>query len=295
MMAEKILDLVCRPARESDTPDMLELTRAIWDGHDYVPQVWTEWLADPQGQLAVAEWQGRVVGLGKLTRLSSRDWWLEGLRTHPELEGRGIAARLHEHLLDLWLQSGAGALRLATASFRLSVQHLCERTGFEKMGEFSDFGASALSGAVETFRLLSTVELDEALEIAVKSESLAFSNGLMDLSWRWASPSQAFLSEAAELGKAWWWRDRQGLLVLTEDSDDDDDRVYPMVKLLACSNVAVPALLEDYRRLAALQGFEQARWAAPLHPGLLPLLEAGGFQREWDAAIFIYAKKHPVV
>ena len=216
------------------------------------------------------------------------------MRTHPELEGRGIAARLHDYLLDLWLQIGSGTLRLATASFRLPVQHLCERTGFEKLGEFSDFGAPALAETVNSFLPLSTGELDEGLEAAITSESLAFSNGLMDLSWRWASPSQAFLAEAAGKGKAWWWGDRQGLLVLTEDSDDDG-KVYPMVELLACSNAAVPALLEDYRRLAALQGFEQARWAAPLHPGLLPLLEAAGFRREWDAAIFIYAKKHPVV
>jgi GNAT superfamily N-acetyltransferase len=293
-MPEKILDLVCRPGRETDTPDMLELTRTIWDGHDYVPKVWAEWLSDPEGQLAVAEWQGRVVGLGKLTRLSPRDWWLEGLRTHPELEGRGIAARLHEHLLGLWLETGSGTLRLATASFRLPIQHLCERTGFEKMGEFSSFGAPVLAEAVEGFRLLSNADLDEALEMAVKSESLAFSNGLMDLSWRWASPSQAFLAEAAGQGKAWWWRDRQGLLLLTEDTDDDE-RVFPIVELLACSKADTQAVLEDYRRLAAAQGFERARWGAPLNPNLLPLLEAAGFRREWDAAVFIYAKRHPVV
>jgi GNAT superfamily N-acetyltransferase len=292
-MAEKILDLVCRPARESDTPDMLELTRTIWDGDDYVPQVWAEWLADAQGQLAVAEWQGRVVGLGKLTRLSAIDWWLEGLRTHPDLEGRGIAARLHEHLLGLWLETGSGALRLATGSFRLPVQHLCERTGVEKMGEFSAFSAPALAEAVEGFLPLPNTELAEALEMAVKSESLAFSNGLMDLSWRWASPSQPFLAEAAGQGKAWWWRDRQGLLVLTEG--DEDGQTFPLIELLACAEADILVLLEDYRRLARSLGYAKANWGAPLHPSLLPLLEAAGFRREWDAAIFIYAKKHPVV
>jgi len=68
---------------------VLELTRTIWEGDDYVPHVWGEWLADPQGLLAVAEHQGRVLGLGKLTRLSEDDWWLEGLRTHPNTKGGG--------------------------------------------------------------------------------------------------------------------------------------------------------------------------------------------------------------
>jgi GNAT superfamily N-acetyltransferase len=293
-MKNKITDLVCRQARDADTADMLELTRTIWEGHDYIPQVWAEWLADPEGQLAVAEWQGRVVGLGKLTRLSQDDWWLEGLRTHPELEGRGIAARLHEHLLGLWLDTGSGTLRLATASFRLPVQHLCERTGFDKVGEFTEYGAQVLEGGIDNFQPLAIGESAEALEVALKSESLAFSGGLIDLGWRWTTPSRDFLREAAEKGKAWWWRGRQGVLALTEDTDDEG-QTFPLVELLACPIAEIPALLQDFRRLAKSQGYAKAIWGAPTHPDLQPLLEAGGFRREWDAAVFIYAKRHPVV
>jgi GNAT superfamily N-acetyltransferase len=293
-MAEKIHGLICRPAKESDTAEVLELTRTIWEGHDYVPQVWAEWLADPDGQLAVAEWQGRVVGLGKLTRISESDWWMEGLRTHPELEGRGIAARLHEHLLGLWLESGSGTLRLATASFRLAVQHLCERTGFDKIGEFTEYGAPALEGETHRLQPLPTDEVDEALETTLRSESLAFSGGLIDLGWRWATPSSVLLKQAAEKGKAWWWRGRQGVLAMTDDTDDDG-QISPLIELLACANADISALAEDCRRLAKSQGYEQIHWAAPLNPDLHPLLEAGGFRREWDAAVFIYAKRHPVV
>ncbi len=45
----------CRPARPSDTDDVLSLTRDIWGGGDYVPHVWRNWLADAEGQLTVAE------------------------------------------------------------------------------------------------------------------------------------------------------------------------------------------------------------------------------------------------
>jgi hypothetical protein len=216
------------------------------------------------------------------------------LRTHPELEGRGIAARLHEHLLGLWLEIGSGTLRLATASFRLAVQHLCERTGFDKIGEFTEYGAPALAGETSSLQPLSTDAAEEALEVVLKSESLAFSSGLIDVGWRWATPSQALLKDVAERGKAWWWRGRQGLLALTDDTDDDG-KIIPLVGLLACANASIPALSEDCRRLAQAQGYEQVHWAAPLNPDLHPLLEAGGFRREWDQAVFIYAKSHPVV
>jgi len=46
-----------------DTPAMLEITRTIWDGQDYVPYEWDRWLHDASGCLAVAELSGRVVGL----------------------------------------------------------------------------------------------------------------------------------------------------------------------------------------------------------------------------------------
>ena len=94
--------VVCRPALPLDTRGMLELTSQIWEGDDYVPKVWQEWLFDPQGLLAVAEFRGKIVGIGKLTRLSKQDWWLEGLRVHPEFEGQRIASRIQSYLLEIW-------------------------------------------------------------------------------------------------------------------------------------------------------------------------------------------------
>jgi len=106
----KRLNVICRPASIKDTPDVMELTSKIWDGEDYVPVVWKEWLCDTTGELTVAECDNRVIGLGKLTRLSSEDWWLEGLRVHPDFEGIGIAAQLHDYLLDIWLNKGSGKI-----------------------------------------------------------------------------------------------------------------------------------------------------------------------------------------
>ena len=47
--------VVCRPALAKDTEEVMELCSHIWDGGDYIPQVWDEWLADPDGLLGVAE------------------------------------------------------------------------------------------------------------------------------------------------------------------------------------------------------------------------------------------------
>ena len=39
--------VVCRPALPRDTADVLEFSKFIWNGHDYVKYVWDEWLNDP--------------------------------------------------------------------------------------------------------------------------------------------------------------------------------------------------------------------------------------------------------
>ncbi len=103
---ETLRTLVCRPALPADTADVMELTRTIWQGEDYVPAVWAEWLEDCQGWLAVAQYGVHVVGLCKLSRLGAGEWWLQGLRVHPEHEGRGFASRLHDYLMGAWEQAG---------------------------------------------------------------------------------------------------------------------------------------------------------------------------------------------
>lgn len=74
-----------RAARPSDQADVAAICAAIWqEADDYVPQTWDDWLADRHGELVAAEWEGRVVGLAKLTHLTEEQWWLEGLRVTPE-------------------------------------------------------------------------------------------------------------------------------------------------------------------------------------------------------------------
>ncbi len=281
------VQVACRPARPEDTTDVMELTRNIWEGQDYVPQVWDEWLADRDGLLAVAEYTGRVIGLGKLTRIAPEEWWLEGLRTHPDFEGRGVAASLHDYILQTWAENGKGVLRLATASFRVQVQHLCDRTGFKKVAEFTPYQAPASQARTDAFQPLNPQEAPEALDFILASPSLALSAGLMDLGWQWAIPATQHILAAVRLGHAWWWQGRGGLLVTREDDEDGKD-YFPVIQLAACPLEAISGLLSDYRRLAAAMGYPRARWMAPLDPRLLPALESAAFLRDWDASVYVY-------
>jgi len=288
---EKIV--VCRPALPKDGADVIELTRTIWDGHDYVPYVWEEWLSDTEGMLAVAEYGGKTIGLGKLTKLAEDQWWLEGLRVHPDYQGRHIGSYIMEYLYEHWESNYGGFIRLATASYRLSVQHLCDRFGFIKCGEFSEFSAATISNSasIEQIGFLPVKPKQElqAVEFANDSYSINLSAGLIDLGYRWLRPVPSTISEAIERGNAWWWCKNQGLL-LTLDWWDDNHQLIHRISLIACQLKDLPVMLDDTRRLAGVLGYTRIGWVASLHPDLQPVLHSCGFNRDWEAAVFVYEK-----
>jgi len=210
-------------------------------------------------------------------------------------------------------------VRLGTASFRFPVHHLCNRLGFTRVAECTPFMAPILtdqpalpknnSGSettpeqaasslftitdhtapVANFCLVLPDQATVATTFALQSPALSLTHGLMELDWRWAPPQEAYITQIIGNQKAWWWREGKGLLALREDQDPGKAPT-PLIQLLACSMEDIVECLLDYRCLAAALGYQRAGWFAPLHPDLLPALSHAGFQRDWDASMYIYSR-----
>jgi GNAT superfamily N-acetyltransferase len=285
----RLQTIVCRPALPRDSEDVIELTRTIWEGHDYIPQVWQSWLAETDGLLAAAELGGHVVGVGKLTRFGLQEWWLEGLRVHPEYQGQGIASHLHDYIVDYWERACGGVLRLATAAYNVKVHHMCERDGMKRIAEFSAFKAGAVAEPVDSFDPLRLEDVSRGEAFARQSPTLAWSAGLMDLGWRWAEVSEVHLAKVAQRGEAWWWRGGAGLLCYWVD-ENEGERI-PAIQLAACKQEQMAELLRDYRRLMARLGLAWAGWIASLHPDLQSILLEAGFVRDWDESLYVYERR----
>jgi predicted N-acetyltransferase YhbS len=289
------LEVLIRPARQEDTPDMIEVTNRIWDGQDYIPQVWAEWLEDARGCLLVAEYEGRVVGLAKLTEITPEDWWMQGLRVHPEFQGHGIASKLNDAVLDYWQEHGRGAVRLSTHIERYPVHHMCERTGFVKAGEYSYFQAPAVNDLANEddqpdFQTVTPEQAGEALTYAENSPIRALTLDYMDLGWEWLPPRLEKITANIARGQIYWWRERQGLLLMNVEAETDERGPIPYLEYIACRAELFVDMLLDYRRLAGQHGYANAGWSPPLHTGLLPYLTSAGFERKWDGAIYLFEK-----
>ncbi len=299
--------LVCRPALPSDTADVLEFTKFIWDGDDYIKYVWEDWLDDPHGILATAQYGAHAVGIAKITLLAPGQWWLEGLRVDPNFQGLKIGSHLHEYLDRWWLTRGDGIIRLMTSSERVQVHHLSERTGYTKIGEVADFRLDT-SRPTEVASSASAVQSDvdnverqglEAVGLAEVGASLAFaaghllhSNGLMDSGWRFSTPDESILTGHARSERLHWWRGRAGLLATFED-EEDGKRVLG----IGFAAIAEPTLLSELLQaagvLARQQGFTAVHWLAPAEDKVRIALQQAGYATDWEHTGFLYGKEHP--
>ena len=290
--------VVSRPARFSDQPDVFELTRTIWEGRDYVPLVWAEWLGDPHGLLLVAEGGGHAVGLGKLTDLGGGEWWLEGLRVSPDWQGRGVASQIHEALMDAWKQRGGGTVRLATSSERLPVHHLCARLGFLRVADLVKFSWTegnlppsplprAGAGPIvdRGFTQLQEKDLPRVLEGMAREDLFAGPPGLLNLGWRWAQAVPDRLREWLRAGKLWSWRER-GLVGFQEQ--EEEGTPFLEVTVMVAAGPERVDLLREACRLTLSLGARGLIWRAPNDPVEMERAQKAGFLRASDTSMYLF-------
>jgi RimJ/RimL family protein N-acetyltransferase len=289
------LQVLCRPALARDHADVAEFCKGIWDGDDYVPEVWEEWLHDSKGLLAVAETNGQVIGCSKITWMSNGQWWLEGFRVDPKFQGQKVGARIHDYVTAWWLKHGNGILRLMTKSDNFAVHRVCENTGYVKTHEVRGYRTTPLTELIADFSPIT--DLREAAAFAITSESIRSTNGLADFGWRVGKLDESVFevysgNKPDHLHTFYWWRDKQGLLSTWEN--EDDERRTLCLGVVACYLSEMPALLMDARRFAAQKKFDSVFQIAFDIPEITSKLETAGFEKYWTRGnAFIFEKKHP--
>ena len=119
-----------------DRPRILEISSQIWDGHDWVPGAFDEWLADPAGETVAAEWAGVLIGFARRTWLHPSHAWFEGIRTDPAHRGKGAGRAITEHLIEGARRDGTEKIHLSTHIDNEASIHIIESYGFERVASF---------------------------------------------------------------------------------------------------------------------------------------------------------------
>jgi len=126
---------------DSDRDDILEISRHIWDGHDYLSSVADKWLQDQNCHFYGVEVDGHVVALGNLRLVEDGiTGWMEGLRVHPEHRGKGFANEITHYLVAKAEHLGVQRLRYTTSNRNTASLKLAEMAGLSKVLEMAVFG-----------------------------------------------------------------------------------------------------------------------------------------------------------
>src|SRR5258708_30287517 len=100
--------------RAADRDRVVEISHDIWDGHDYLPRVFDEWLADSSSAFQAAELEGVVVGVQRLRPIASGVIWYEGLRVASTHRRQGLARAMLASAIADAREHGVRELHLCT-------------------------------------------------------------------------------------------------------------------------------------------------------------------------------------
>ena len=158
------------------------------------------------------------------------------------------------------------------------------------MLELKELEASVLNEACESFQLVRSDEIPEALQAVRNAPILRSGNGLFDLGWDVVQPNEEILSSIQQKNRAFWWHDRDGLLLTWEFGEEQ----ALGIGLPICKMESLPDLLLDARRLAAGQGHNGVFWISPLKTEILSAAKTAGYIHHREHDNYLYEKQHPL-
>lgn len=116
----------------ADKDAVLKISSKIWEGSDYIHNVFDRWTTDDEGEFTAVLRDGVIVGFSRLTWLTPTDVWLEGLRADPDANVKGIGRRLSLYYLGrLKKRTDLSSIRFATYYQNKASIITTERLGFQ--------------------------------------------------------------------------------------------------------------------------------------------------------------------
>ena len=189
------MDVTVRDARPDDVNPVAEFASETWDGWDYVPDVWDDWLEE--GVTLVAESGGNVVGVVHGVARGN-EGWLEGMRVAEEYRREGVGSTLTEALLARLSEEGVSVARCMAFDGNDAAVELLDSLGFKHV-------TTVRHGRGFGFPYGSIIEeanYDDSLQVLRDSDAFEAASGLYATKdWRmWSVPETVEDYEGDVLG-----------------------------------------------------------------------------------------------
>lgn len=205
-----------RPARKQDRKAVLRICRNTWDGWDYIPQFFDDWVRKPG--FYVAELGKRIVALGRYTELSPGEFWLEGLRVDPECRHQGIGWQISHFVLKEVLRLHPVSIRLATGRRNRHSRRIIHRMGFRLYTTFWGYEGKVPRTVADPEVFVPDPET--AFSYIQGSAEYRATRQLMPHTWQFRKITHELIRELVQQGCVFGYRSEQvleGLMILQPD------------------------------------------------------------------------------
>ncbi len=174
-MATSSQDLTLRPMRAADRERVVEISRDIWDGHDYLPRVFDDWLGDAGATFQAAELDGVVVGVQRLRPFARGLVWYEALRVASTHRRQGLARAMLASAIADAREQGFREMRLGTEN--PDAVRLFESMGFRRLVDVRWWRGSRVEGG-EPARMPDPTEARKVWTAVEKSPGIELYHGV---------------------------------------------------------------------------------------------------------------------
>jgi ribosomal protein S18 acetylase RimI-like enzyme len=289
-------DLVVRPARAEDRDAVFAFSSTTFDGDDYIPYVWDDWLGgDPErGALLVAAWDGQPVGVIHWRLLGDDEAWIEGIRVDPAARRRGVGRAMVSRALAGADAHGARVARLMTSERNVASQQLVGRFGFVRVAEVARYEAASeeeVEGVAAA--RLGPEDFDRVWSWLEESNLRPFTGGLEFDYWAARALSEPALRAYLAAGEVWAleeWGSLQALAVVMERPAEGDGPASLESRYTDGTADALGRLGLALRGIAGERGCAKAELWLPNLLILRDAMQGAGYTRD-DEAMWIYARE----
>jgi len=129
------MKLYFRDLTVNDIPAILNISKEIWDGDDYIPDVIEGWLSE-KDNLAYGtfldEEMNELIGFGRVRMFSNGVAWLEGGRVKASYQKKGIGRVQLKYAIDYAIKVGARVAQYDTSSRNFGSLSLAKFHGFKE-------------------------------------------------------------------------------------------------------------------------------------------------------------------
>ncbi len=210
-----------RQGNYGDKEQILEISKTVWEGNDFILRTIDTWLNPETGKILVVEKDGEIRAFAKMSYLTTKDYWLEGLRVKEKYRGMGYANLLTQELIQEAKKSNPRSLRFACHRKAEGSIHSGEKHGFIRKAAFSFILCEKLKSEKPTIAVEELSREQDPYEIVQGFLEYYKNYGfLFGSKWKFIPMEKQLLTKLHGEGKILQTEEGKALLIYDYDGED---------------------------------------------------------------------------